>query len=91
MDNHESTDEITKTIYKDPGVIPNYATAAKIAFVYLSQVCGKETIIEEFPLTSHFTGEYWVISGTLHSKLGGVAHISLKKENGMVFSIFHEK
>jgi tetrahydromethanopterin S-methyltransferase subunit G len=89
--NSETTEGITKEIYKDPGVIPNHDIAIKIAFIYLSQLYGKDTIIEEFPLNIDSIGQYWIISGTLHTQLGGVAHITLRKDNGMVISMYHEK
>lgn len=89
--NSETTEGITKEIYKDPGVIPNHDIAIKIAFIYLSQLYGKDTIIEEFPLNIDSIGQYWIISGTLHAQLGGVAHITLRKDNGMVISMYHEK
>jgi NTF2 fold immunity protein len=89
--NSETTEKITNEIYNNPGVIPNHEIAIKIAFIYLSQLYGKETIIEEFPLNIDSIGQYWIISGTLHSQLGGVAYITLRKDNGMVISMYHEK
>jgi hypothetical protein len=75
--------------YKE--LIPNTETAVKIAFIYLSQVYGEKTIIDEFPLNVDSIGENWIITGTLHSEKGGTAHIELKKTTGTVIDLYHEK
>jgi hypothetical protein len=56
-------------------LIPNTETAVKIAFIYLSQIYGEKTIIEEFPLNVDSIGGNWIITGTLHTELGGTASL----------------
>ena len=91
LDKLKSLGSVTGKFFEKKGVIPNPESAAKIAYIYLSQIYGKETITEEFPFIISVTGQYWIITGTLHSQKGGVAHIILKKDNGQVIDIFHEK
>jgi hypothetical protein len=89
--NNNLDESQTRGSFSYQELIPNSETAVKIAFIYLSQVYGEKTIVDEFPLNVDSTGGNWIITGTLHSELGGTAYIALKKNTGTVINLFHEK
>jgi hypothetical protein len=89
--NNILTENLTGGVFSYQELIPNSETAVKIAFIYLSQVYGEKKIIDEFPLNVDSTGGNWIITGTLHSGLGGTAYIALKKNTGTVINLFHGK
>jgi hypothetical protein len=89
--NFKSLDQIPEGSFRYHKLIPNTETAVKIAFIYLSQVYGEKTIIDEFPLNVDSIGGNWIITGTLHSELGGTAYIALKKNTGAVINLYHDK
>jgi len=89
--NFKSADQIPEGSFRYHKLIPNPETAVKIAFIYLSQVYGEKTIIDEFPLNVDSIGDNWIITGTLHSELGGTAYIALKKNTGAVINLYHDK
>jgi hypothetical protein len=79
------------------GLIPNAATAVKMAEPELLRLYGASVIASERPLTAYLWGEMWVVSGTLHRGkrtnsadcVGGVATAHLSKSDGRVVEIFH--
>ena len=91
QENNKLAENLTEGSFSYQELIPNSETAVKIAFIYLTQVYGEKTIIDEFPLNVDSTGGNWIITGTLHSELGGTAYIVLKKNTGTVIKLFHGK
>jgi hypothetical protein len=87
----KSTEQFPEGSFSDQALIPNTETAVKIAFIYLSQIYGEKTIIEEFPLNVDSISGNWIITGTLHTELGGTAYIALKKTTGTVINLYHDK
>ncbi len=80
--------------YEPPnGVVPDSETAIDLAVVFLSKIYGKETIQQEKPFNAVFRDGYWVVYGSLPRgyQVGGVAVIVIKKKNGEIINISHDK
>jgi hypothetical protein len=71
-------------------LIPDHETAARIAFIYLTSYYGRD-IYNEFPIKVDSLGQLWIITGTPHTEKGGVAHLAIRKSDGRVVKIFHDK
>lgn len=53
---------------------------------------GRKEMDDEKPYSiTLLGGRFWVITGTLKSAKGGVAHIVLKKDDGQIQTIYHDK
>lgn len=79
----------------EAGILNDEKKAIKIAEAYLVTFFG-EKVIEERPFKLRDKGESWEVSGTFHCPKGkickgGVAIIELKKIDGAVVNIDHEK
>jgi hypothetical protein len=83
------------------GVVPDPATAVKIAEAVLVPVYGKEKIESERPFTARLENGVWSVKGTLHcsdgrggattSCVGGTAEVKLSKEDGRILKVIHYK
>ena len=79
------------------GYVPDADTAIKIGEAVLIPVYGANQIDSEQPFTATLTGNsIWVVTGTLHCKGagscdGGVATVSITKDDGRVLSMTHGK
>jgi hypothetical protein len=87
----KSADIISNDSLSYQELIPNSETAVKIAYVYLSQVYGEKTIIDEFPLNVDSIGGTWIITGSGNAEKGGTVFIRLKKNTGTVINLYHDK
>lgn len=76
----------------ETGILSEQKKALKIAEAYFILFYG-EKVLEQRPFKGTDKGEYWEFSGTLPKGLfkGGVATIELKKKDGAVINIYHEK
>ena len=83
--------DTTKAFSGINNVIPDAKTAADVAYIILVKIYDKETINHELPLRVTSIGSYWIISGTLHSELGGTAEIIMNKKNGTIVRLIHYK
>ena len=83
--------DTTIAFYGIKNVIPDAKTASDVAYPILIKYYDKETIDHEMPLRVTSFGSYWIISGTLHSELGGTAEIIMNKENGTIVRLIHYK
>ena len=77
------------------GVIRNASVAVKVAEVILIDIYGAEVINNEKPLRAKLINDsVWLKSGTLAGKgeaKGGDAHIKIRKKDGAVLGVIHEK
>lgn len=83
-----------KSIESDSGFVPNEKTAARMAMILWSAIYGEKQIRSEFPF--HITlvdDTLWSLSGSVNpvGAIGGAAHLLLRKSDGKVLFIIHEK
>lgn len=73
------------------GYVPDEQTAVKIAEAILMPIFGTELVTGERPFHGHLEGNIWIIEGTLHTELGGVAMVKIQRSDGRVVSVVHGK
>lgn len=74
------------------GMIESPEMAYTIADCILAAKYGRKEMDDEKPYSiTLLGGRFWVITGTLKSAQGGVAHIVLKKDDGQIQTIYHDK
>ena len=75
------------------GVIPDAATAAKIAYLYVAAVYGENHSIHEQPYQIRLINkQIWTIEGYLSPyALGGTFYICIEKYTGKIWAISHGK
>ena len=74
------------------GMIESPEMAYTIADCILAAKYGRKEMDDEKPYSiTLLGGRFWVITGTLKSAKGGVAHIVLKKDDGQIQTIYHDK
>jgi len=92
----------TNTTKED--LVPDAATALKIAEPALIKTYGKRQIEDQRPLTATLENGIWIVSGTLcctdrsgnrtcgqHMCVGGTAVLKLRQRDGKILSIIHYK
>ena len=87
-------DDFYETSYYPPeGCIPNAKVAVEVAEPILKHVYGKYVIEKEKPFIVYLlNNKVWSICGTLSdAQAGGAFFILIKKKDGKVLSIGHEK
>jgi hypothetical protein len=55
----------------------------------LVSIYGQEVIEKEKPLNVYLADGIWIVTGTLHSKKGGVAIIEILKDDGRILRVSH--
>ncbi len=77
------------------GVVHNEKIAIALAKTVLSSVYGQAQIKKQLPLKANLSGsEIWIVSGTFNgptNSSGGVAKILIRKRDGAVLGMIHEK
>jgi NTF2 fold immunity protein len=84
--------EQPKHNYSPPnGIVPDAATAIKIAVAIWEPIYGKEKILQEKPYKAVLVNGIWIVEGTLSKKykLGGVAVAEIVKTDGRVLRVSH--
>ncbi len=72
------------------GVVPDSATAVRIAEAVLLPIYGEEVLKRERPLKAVLHEGVWTVEGTLPEEvMGGVAEIDISKTNGSILRISH--
>lgn len=86
-----TTNQEEKFNYAPPaGVVPDEATAIRIAEAILFPIYGEDKIISERPFKANLREGVWVVVGTLPSEMhGGVAEVEISKTNGAIMRISH--
>ena len=72
-------------------VVPNKATAIKIAESLWFPVFGKSIYNCKPFVAELINNEYWEVKGSLHTDSGGVPVIRLRKDDCRVLDIYHTK
>lgn len=86
---------LTHADLPEKGILPNEASAIKLAETILVNIYG-EKVLNERPFVAKVSGDYWIIDGTLHCLQGsickgGTAHIELNRKDGAVKNVIHGK
>jgi hypothetical protein len=71
------------------GFVPNEATAIRIAVAVWEPIYGVAQIAAQKPYRARLENGIWVVKGTLHSDLGGVAIAEIVKSDGRVLRVSH--
>lgn len=72
-------------------VINDSTTAIAVAEPILFSIYGKDNIIKQKPYSVRHIDNYWLISGTLHSGLGGTFFIIIDARDNKIVRITHGK
>ncbi len=77
----------------EEGVIPDAATAAKIAYLYVAAVYGESHSVHEQPYQIRLINkQIWIIKGHLSPyALGGTFYICIEKYTGKIWAMNHGK
>jgi len=73
------------------GFVPDQATAIRIAEAVWIPIYGEAEIAGEKPFNARLQGGIWVVTGTLHADLGGVAHAEISKRDARIIRVSHGK
>lgn len=72
-------------------VVPDSASASRMAEAIWIELYG-DVVLNSKPYRVRLVGDTcWVVQGTLHTPLGGVPYMELRKSDGMVLRITHTK
>ena len=73
------------------GYVPDEATAVVIAEAILKPIYGAASVVGERPFRGHLKGDLWTVEGTLHAEMGGVAIVKIRRSDGCIVFVTHEK
>lgn len=72
------------------GVVPDEATAVKIAVAVWEPIYGAKNIARQKPYRAKLIDGVWTVEGTLPKKrVGGVALVEISKSDGRILRITH--
>jgi hypothetical protein len=77
--------------FPQEGFVPTAKIAFQIAEPVLNNIFGKVHIENEKPFSINLENDIWIIKGTLYSRKGGVAYMEIRKDNGEILKVIHEK
>ena len=82
-----------KSITPRNGFVPDESTAVKIGEAAVIAQYGEKTISQEMPFRARLYGDIWLVIGTLHPQGadGGTAVIKLRKTDGKILFMTHQK
>lgn len=73
------------------GYVPDEETAIKIAEAVWLPIYG-ENVKDEKPFHASLKNDsIWIVEGTLHTELGGVARAEIQKRDGKILRVIHGK
>ena len=71
------------------GFVPNEATAIRIAVAVWEPIYGVAQIAAQKPYRARIEKGIWIVEGTLHSEMGGVAIAEILKSDVRVLRVSH--
>jgi hypothetical protein len=72
------------------GVIPDEATAIKVAEAVLVPIFGEDHLNRERPLHGRLDNGIWTVYGTLPKRtIGGTMLVRMKRKDGQIIEILH--
>jgi len=77
--------------YRPPqGMVPDSATAIRIAEAVLTPIYGARNIDRQRPLVARVQGDVWSVVGSLPTgAVGGVAEIEISRVDGRILRLIH--
>jgi NADH dehydrogenase FAD-containing subunit len=97
-DDYVMNDNLSLSTYSDiagyipkDGLVPTAEIAFQIAEPILVNIFGEEHIEKEKPFSINLENDIWIIKGTPYYRKGGVAYIEIRKTNGEILKVVHEK
>ena len=84
-----SAGEPPHSVAPPDGFVPNKETAIRIAVAVWEPIYGVAQIAEQKPYTARLKKGVWIVEGTLHSEMGGVALAEIAKSDGRVLRVSH--
>lgn len=85
------TDEPKHNAMPKAGVVPNEATAIRIAVAVWEPIYGTDKIAAEKPFHAKLTDGVWTVEGSTKHQKGGVALAEISKADGRILRISHGK
>ena len=71
------------------GYVPNEETAIRIALAVWEPIYGASQIAEQKPYRARLERGVWIVEGTSHAEMGGVAIAEIAKADGRVLRVSH--
>jgi hypothetical protein len=71
------------------GFVPDKETAIRIAVAVWEPIYGAAQIAWQKPYRVRLENGVWIVEGTLHAELGGVAAAEISKADGRVLRVSH--
>lgn len=85
------TNNVTNSSPQKNGYVSDENTAIKIAEAIWLPIYGEE-IYKEKPFHAKLQGDsIWIVEGTLHDELGGVACAEIQRKDGKILKVIHGK
>jgi hypothetical protein len=86
---HGATD---KSPLPPQGIIPNEATAVKVAEAVFPPIFGSEEVTKYVPYHAQFKDGIWTVYGTLKpGSRGGTPQMTIQKKDGKVIEVWHSQ
>ena len=74
------------------GIIPDEATAVKVAEAVFPPIFGGEEVTKFFPYHARLKGGVWTVYGTLKpGSRGGTPQMTIQKKDGRVIEVWHSQ
>jgi hypothetical protein len=86
---HAVADDKPHSVVPPDGYVPNEETAIRIALAVWEPIYGASQIAEQKPYRARLERGVWIVEGTMHSEMGGVAIAEIAKADGRVLRVSH--
>lgn len=78
------------SVMPEQGLVPDSATAIKIALAVWEPIYGAERLARQRPYRASLQDGVWYVAGTLPvNRLGGTAEAEISQTNGAVLRVSH--
>ena len=71
------------------GLVPDAATATKIAVAVWEPIYGARQIADQQPYRAKLRNGIWTVEGTLNMEMGGVALAEISQKDGRIVRVSH--
>jgi hypothetical protein len=86
-----STNKLPNNANNGRSLVPNSETAIKIAEAIWLPIYGEQIYSETPFVATLMDSTIWIVKGTLHTALGGVAYIEIQKSDCKILRVTHGK
>lgn len=80
-----------KNKYEIKDIVPDETTAIKVAEAIWLPIYGERIYSQKPYVVKLINNNNWEVTGTLHSKKGGVAYIRIRKKDCKILKVTHGK